>query len=624
MAIVESTDAARKTVGQDTAGWPKIVLWTVLFQIAWFWREIPDLVMQGTMPDTDDFQRLTQIRNWLAGQPWYDLTNYRMDPPLGAEMHWSRLVDVPVAILIRFFDLFLDDVVAERAAAIVWPLLLLVATVIVIVSICRRLDRAVNPLLVVLFTVTCFAALPEFRPGRIDHHSIQILLFCAMLLGLVNLRSRWGPWLVGGCITASLSVGLESILLIVFVLAWIGLCWVLSRPHAARFMARTGLAIMVTLPLFMAANLPFSQWALPRCDVLSSVYFTAFAIIGATFMILPRLVATAGAIAPDNLVVRAGAGVTCAGLAAVALHTLFPECASGPYGALSDELASRWLVNVSEARGLLALVETTPQMAVSAVAYGLVLMGVSAFVLVRRHRNAPDYLALFAMLTISFVVSFLQYRALRIGIFASIPFCVAFAAMSWEFLRSRLEPNRSAAMVAQTVVVAMLVSPTWLALGALLYPENRNAAEVDGVSETLAEPAWKTPDSYIFCNRDEQYSVLAALPPRHVMTDINSGAPALVFTRHTVVGGPYHRNGEAIFAMLDFFGTDMATARSIAIRRNISYVAYCEPLEPMTRADAESGSLAANIRTGRDPDWLERVSPAGERMHVFRVITGDR
>jgi hypothetical protein len=50
--------------------------------------------------DPDDMLRLLQVRDWLAGQSWFDVSQHRMNPPEGAGTHWSRLVDLPIAGLI--------------------------------------------------------------------------------------------------------------------------------------------------------------------------------------------------------------------------------------------------------------------------------------------------------------------------------------------------------------------------------------------------------------------------------------------------------------------------------------------------------------------------------------------
>ena len=48
---------------------------------------------------TDDAMRLVEVRDLIAGQGWFDLTQYRLDPP-GLPMHWSRVIDAPLAAII--------------------------------------------------------------------------------------------------------------------------------------------------------------------------------------------------------------------------------------------------------------------------------------------------------------------------------------------------------------------------------------------------------------------------------------------------------------------------------------------------------------------------------------------
>jgi len=67
-------------------GWFILDKWA---QIRWF-----------GLGDTDDNMRIMQVRALLHGQGWFDLRQYRMNPPWGANIHWSRLVDLPIAGLI--------------------------------------------------------------------------------------------------------------------------------------------------------------------------------------------------------------------------------------------------------------------------------------------------------------------------------------------------------------------------------------------------------------------------------------------------------------------------------------------------------------------------------------------
>src|SRR5882757_9611547 len=50
---------------------------------------------------TDDAMRLVEVKDLIAGQGWFDLTQHRLDPPAGTPMHWSRLIDLPLAALMR-------------------------------------------------------------------------------------------------------------------------------------------------------------------------------------------------------------------------------------------------------------------------------------------------------------------------------------------------------------------------------------------------------------------------------------------------------------------------------------------------------------------------------------------
>ena len=47
--------------------------------------------------DNDSLLRIVQVRDLIAGQGWFDLTQYRMGLDGGFVMHWSRIVDAPIA-----------------------------------------------------------------------------------------------------------------------------------------------------------------------------------------------------------------------------------------------------------------------------------------------------------------------------------------------------------------------------------------------------------------------------------------------------------------------------------------------------------------------------------------------
>jgi hypothetical protein len=209
---------------------------------------------------------------------------------------------------------------------------------------------------------------------------------------------------------------------------------------------------------------------------------------------------------------------------------------------------------------------------------------------------------------------------LRIGIFAAIPFCVVFWQLLWNYLKEKWPHSIPRAAFVQICATFLLISPTWLALSSVL-PSNE--ADHFPISTAVASPGneadWKRTKPDPMCNRQSDFALLAGLPKSYVMTDINSGPAAIIFTSHDVVGGPYHRNERAILDMVDFFSTDLEAPERIARARGIDYVAYCEPSRPLSEKEKASDSLLVHIIVGTEPAWLRRVSARGDRLHVFKV-----
>src|SRR4030088_657298 len=94
---------------------------TAAFLLADRWPEMGERLFDG-----DDAMRLVQVREFLAGQSWFDLHEARLGPPTGYDTHWSRLIDAGLAGLFLAFRPFADADLAERLMRAVWPLLWLV------------------------------------------------------------------------------------------------------------------------------------------------------------------------------------------------------------------------------------------------------------------------------------------------------------------------------------------------------------------------------------------------------------------------------------------------------------------------------------------------------------------
>src|ERR1700722_5276593 len=151
-----------------------------------------------TLPDTDDAMRLVQVRAFLAGQGWFDLHQARFDPPAGYDSHWSRLIDAGLAGLFIAFKTFAPPPFAERLMVAVWPVLWLIPTIGAVAAIAWRLAGREAACAELLLAVFGLPGMGQFRPGRIDHHNVQIALaMLSVATAVWSDRKPWAAWAAG-------------------------------------------------------------------------------------------------------------------------------------------------------------------------------------------------------------------------------------------------------------------------------------------------------------------------------------------------------------------------------------------------------------------------------------------
>ncbi len=181
------------------------------------------------LPDTDDAMRLQQIRDWLGGQAFGDVRQYRLAG--GMPMHWSRLPDLVPAAIIAALRPLIGVHAAELGAVIAWPLMLFGAALTLVASITRRLAPAAARTAIIVAAIA-YPVTTLFAPGRIDHHGLQIVLVL-LVARAVLARPGWACGIVAGVASAaSLIVGMEMapFLSLASLSVWLG--WWLGRPGA--------------------------------------------------------------------------------------------------------------------------------------------------------------------------------------------------------------------------------------------------------------------------------------------------------------------------------------------------------------------------------------------------------
>ncbi|NNF76968.1 MAG: hypothetical protein HKN05_02965, partial [Rhizobiales bacterium] len=229
------------------------------------WQEM----RSSGLADSDAVMRLAQIRDFLSGQSFYDLTQHRMNAPFGLEMHWSRLIDVPIAALIILGNLLLGPGYGEPFAMTVWPMLIFLPALVSICFICREIGGMGAVLPALVFTIASPRIL-AFSPGQIDHHNVQIML-CLVLAACVVASQRLpkASAAAGAVVALTLSIGLESIAYALICVAWYPILWIIKGQERMPQMAYFGLGLFAsTLVLAFGLHAPASGFS-AACDVFS-------------------------------------------------------------------------------------------------------------------------------------------------------------------------------------------------------------------------------------------------------------------------------------------------------------------------------------------------------------------
>src|SRR5215213_2030293 len=209
--------------------WLVVAFW--LLFCAWFIVNRSDEIRFFSLGDTDDNMRMMQVRGLIHGQGWFDLQQHRL---AGANIHWSRLVDLPIAGLILALRPLIGGAAAERWAVGVAPL---IPYLLLLFSVALTVRRLIDPRAFPLALFALFYAGSTngmFMPERIDHHGWQ-LAFIALAVSAIADRNRARGGIVLGIATAlSLAIGLEMLIYLAIAATATVLFWVADREERVR------------------------------------------------------------------------------------------------------------------------------------------------------------------------------------------------------------------------------------------------------------------------------------------------------------------------------------------------------------------------------------------------------
>ena len=584
------------------------LVWLLLLFISWSRHGAK--LLRGELTSNDDYMRMVEIRDWLGGQNWFDMHQYRLNPIDPLNSHWSRFSDVLIGGPIKLLTPFLGTAKAELVTVIAYPSILLLIYLYLATALAGKLiSNRATPVITAFMLALSFGVLSQFGMGRIDHHGLQIVIALSTCWFIVTSPDKPKHLIYAGILCGlALYIGIESAPYVAAACIAVVLIWVFSEDEVAQKMRNFGLALAATTVVGLLISTPPSQWFTPTCDALSIVYSQLTLAIA---IILWGLgLASAKLKTPLFKFVVAGAlGALALGITVI----LYPNCLKGPYAGLDHRLVEIWLSNVAEAGHFKKLF--IDDIIAGLAAITVPMLAVVGYIFAARNLRKPvpkpvrkpvpiteRTLIIFVVLTLS--AGFIQTRLMFFATALAIPFAayILMRALIWA---GKFEPKLKMIAIRAGLIIAL--APVTLPLFASLFVKSSNAQKTD-----QAMPV---------CISQPVLSQLSSLPIGTALTQIDLGAPILNFTNLSVTSAPYHRSASGILAALDMFIEDEATAKRTAINMKADYVIACvDSGETKMMLEYGPNGMLAQLKAGNVPDWLEVVDIDSKGvLLVYRV-----
>ncbi|TPG20375.1 AcrB/AcrD/AcrF family protein [Sphingomonas koreensis] len=577
--------------------WLRLTLLAWLLVAIWLLWDNWGHIYWFALGDTDDNMRLAQVRALLNGQGWYDLRQYRMNPPGGFDIHWTRIVDLPIAGLILLFRLFTTDYWAERLACGIAPILPLAVVMAGVAVTARRLiDPLAWPLALALLLVGAPATMPMFEPERIDLGGWQLAMLSLIMAGLADPERRRGGLIMGLATACSLSIGLELLPYAAIGGAIVVLRWVWDRAAAPRLTVYA-LALSGGTAVGFALFASDANRAL-RCDSLTPVYLTAMIAAGLLMFALTRL-------NPAARSQRLALAVVAAAILAGGFALLFPQCLGRPEQ-VSPELARNWLDNVREAKPIYKQPSNIIYALGVMPVIGLFCTAIAAW----RARREPIAVPWVSLLILATCSSGMLLWQVRVGPDAQMLVMVGVTALLWVLVPGIMRHSNPFVRVLGVVGAVAFLSGAFVGITMPYMPFSKPNARLKTVNKASR-----------FCPTVPAMQALDRYPAQVVFTFVDLGPRLIATTHHDAIAGPYHRNGDAILDVQHGFQGSPDQFRAIAAKHKATLLLICPNMAESTNYRARApGGFYDQLAHGKTFPWLKQLPlPAKDPLRLFQI-----
>jgi hypothetical protein len=555
--------------------------------------------------DNDAILRLVEVRDLLGGQGWFDKQQYRMGLAGGFEMHWSRLIDAPIAGLILVAKMFgASTKRAENFAIFMWPVLLSFVTLLAALRIAHAKGGLSAAVFTSIVAVPTFQLLGQFANGQIDHHNAQTALSLTFIAALVAVRpSITSGSICGLCLALMSGIGIETQVHMVLGALAVTLLFLYNSQHYSCLVSGFGLSFALgNLVIFFGTISP-ADYSHATCDT--------FSIAQAMPSIIGGLGLSAAAFfsGDDSNFVKRFLLLSIVGMVniAAAWPTSLP-CVGNPLAGIDPLVQKFWLAHIKEAVPFLTVLKDDFSIALAylmPIVVGLILA--CYFALKKANLRLTAIIIGGAVLT-SLLISLFQFRTIIMGTHMVLPLLGIAAALvfKWADQAGKNLLHR----VAMVGFVLGCFGHSWVVADVLIGEplENNTAKEASTKNEKA-------------CSGPDFIAMLNAIPATTLMAVSNLGPDILIDTPHRVLAGPYHRNIEGLKASINAHILPPDQARLAMTKSGATHYVWCKGANEVSYLSKENG-FAADMLAGKVPAWLEQVSAAPNGDYAVYRIKG--
>jgi hypothetical protein len=551
-----------------------VVLTALILFVSYLYYPVD--VAGGSLIGSDSYYWMVVFREFIETGIWHNDIIERSNAPFGES--WFR----PHPFQIVLFAIF-------------WPLKLFFSTAaslhltgvlagpVLGIALCISAMWAASPLLgrhrfwVMPMLFLQYPVLGQILPGLVDHHTLMhLILVVAVGLIIRTLTSgdRLAYAFIAGVVHGvGLWVSVEMFTLLIMTYAGGAAMWLLSpgpdrlAPPVSRWLVSFSLGLIVLVAASVMIEQRPEHWLIADYDRPSIVHVLLSALALSVWLFVDQI--DRRGIVPDTAIGRSIILAFVGGGALAILYSAYPDFFHGPFARVDPALGPLLFDITGE---MLPIYRHSASIIIGQIGLNVAALPLAIWFAFERRDNwrvMSSWILIAAGLAIyaGFMMVHVRFSA-YVSCLAVFPLAFVLGKII-DHSRSHMDFAKGAAVRAAAIFV--------LVPGAGTLP----------ISIATAEQG-----PTFGCQAKEIAALLNAIQgQRIILTTIHEGPELLYFTRHSVVGTPYHRNTDGIKDTDRIFSarTD-DTARSIIGIRGIDLILLC----------------ANESHKGDDPDTLYR------------------